>query len=299
MSATAPLYGQQRPPFMTGPPISTPIGYPPGQTPYSAHSNYGPSFIGPGSHTFIPRPSPLSPAPHPMANNPPYINHGRPITQQSPPVHVAPPSASSPAMSTSSRPPNLSFPQAPGLPPRPSFDAPQVSRQQLEGLHIGQKVVGANIKNNSPMTNLESSSLASSVDDLIASAQQNIQSAQVAAANNVKTDTAKPQIISNQSAMGNEEHSKPTVESQQNDRVTGDAVMSEVLKPKAITTLVGDQNVAREGSVEGTSKSASIKGEKTKKRVILVVGDTETSPEQKMARLARYSVTPRRTTVMA
>ncbi|GAB7347387.1 hypothetical protein MBLNU459_g4316t1 [Dothideomycetes sp. NU459] len=168
-----PFFGQQQPPPFNsyveaygGPPSVQQGPFPPGQfgapqPQYSPAQHYGD------------QPQPAGYPPGPPA-----------AFSQYQPNHIAPPPSASPYSQQAPRPlphdPPLrqsSLPSAPGLPQRPSFNAPPVSREQLAEMHSGN-IAAANDAQGQQQypQHHEVSANASSVDDLISSAAQ--QSAQ-------------------------------------------------------------------------------------------------------------------------
>ena len=172
----APFYGaQQSPPYNNygeaygvAPPLPHPGAYPPGQFAQQPHFQPAPQQYG--------DPSAVGgyPAPYQQFQPPPMVHHQphsvSPFNQYS----QRPPRVSPPVQPQPQRP----LAAAPGLPQRPSFNAPHVSREQLAEMHHGslnaagepqQAQTGPAHANSAPFS-------AQSVDDLISSAaQQSVQ----------------------------------------------------------------------------------------------------------------------------
>lgn len=170
-------YGQSQNPFeyneapYGGPPPPQQGAYPPPgqfgppQPQYSPPQQYGEQMGYPGGvyNQFTPGPGPAPFPAHSVSPFPPQYNQRLPPT--SPPANAAPPVRQN------------SLPTAPGLPQRPSFNAPHVSRSQLHEMHSGQaagsgeapppKEPGAR----SALSH-DAGAISSSVDDLISNAQQ-------------------------------------------------------------------------------------------------------------------------------
>lgn len=181
--ATFPLpYGQPPPPFhgqQQSPPYN---GYgegyggpPPAQQgPYPGQFGAPQPQYSPAQHYGDPNQSAgYPPAPHAPFNHFPQNHHPpapspSPYNQQvqRPPVHEPPARQNT-------------LPPAPGLPQRPSFDAPRFSREQLAEMHSGNMTAANDTQGQQQHHHHqphEPSANASSVDDLITSAaQQSVQ----------------------------------------------------------------------------------------------------------------------------
>ncbi|KAI5199286.1 hypothetical protein E4T39_06301 [Aureobasidium subglaciale] len=152
-------YGQQPPPFNYGePPYAAPSGpFPPGQ--FGSQPSYPPSqpYGGQGPPApFVPPAQYVYP---PHSASPPQYQNARHAPPMSPPAQELPTRQNS-------------LPSAPGLPQRPTFNAPHVSREQLAEMHSGN--MGGPVA-----PSQESDANATSVDELISgvAAQQSAKSA--------------------------------------------------------------------------------------------------------------------------
>jgi hypothetical protein len=153
-------YGQQQPPpFNYG---ESPYGAPPGPFPpgqFGSQPSFSPSQPYGQGHPapFIPPPAQYVYPPH--SASPPQYQNSRHAPPMSPPAQELPTRQNS-------------LPSAPGLPQRPTFNAPHVSREQLAEMHSGN--MGGPVA-----PSQESGANATSVDELIsgAAAQQSAKSA--------------------------------------------------------------------------------------------------------------------------
>ncbi|PNS13943.1 hypothetical protein CAC42_1434 [Sphaceloma murrayae] len=263
-------------------PFNHPFGQPPGPFPpqYSPpNPGYGmsgppqpnyPSFQGAPPPGAIPQypvqpfqpPFPGPPPPSngygrgfgPVPNNAHMINNGNNHHQHQ--QHHNKPSDAQKA----GPPRNNSLPSAPGLPARPTFDAPPVSRSKMHELHQGHKVQESK-------ANYEASALSSGIDDLIAQQQVG-------------------------SAHGND-HANGMKEVYQESKSAGDRVNDVDTIDRHQPAAAPTPALADEKAVKTSEKTNDSKSAKTKKKLNLVVKDHHTSPEEKMARMSRYSFTPR------
>lgn len=142
-----------------------PAPFPPGQfgppqpsfSPAQPYGDHGPPapFAPPAQYAYPPHGAAMPP----QSTSPPQYHSARQPPPMSPPTQPLPTRQNS-------------LPSAPGLPQRPSFNAPHVSREQLAEMHSG------NLGGPVPASH-ESGANATSVDDLISSAaaQQTAKSA--------------------------------------------------------------------------------------------------------------------------
>lgn len=164
-SPPAPFYGAQPPPAYSygegyggAPPPIVPGAFPPGQFPPQPHFSPAPQQHYGDSNAY---PPPFSPYP---------AHHG--AAHAAAPFNQYPPRQQS--ATPSSQPPQRqnSLPVPPGLPQRPTFNAPHVSREQLAEMHHGVNVPGEGQPQQFP-SHTPTSANAQSVDDLISNAAQN------------------------------------------------------------------------------------------------------------------------------
>ncbi|KAI4720955.1 hypothetical protein E4T48_02832 [Aureobasidium sp. EXF-10727] len=140
-------YGQQPPPFNYG---ESPYGAPPGPFPpgqFGSQPSYSPSQPYGGQGPPAPFVPPAQYAYPPHSASPPQYQNSRHAPPMSPPAQELPTRQNS-------------LPSAPGLPQRPTFNAPHVSREQLAEMHSGN--MGGPV---APPQ--ESGANATSVDELI------------------------------------------------------------------------------------------------------------------------------------
>lgn len=156
-----------QPPHQQGPfpPPPGQFGQPLPQFPPPQH--YGEPNHPPTGMGYAPTPFQMLPS-GPMAHMPGFVP---------PPLQPQQPYNQRPTQSTPASAPGMpirqnSLPTAPGLPQRPAFNAPPVSRSQLNDMHHGH-APGHPVPHTAPSQ--EASNLSSSVDDLISSAQNSAQ----------------------------------------------------------------------------------------------------------------------------
>lgn len=164
-----PFYGtQQSPPYVYGEAFGgapPPVGaFPPGQFPPQPQFSPPPQQAMTPGYPYQGFPLPGGPGPAGLPHsgspfNPPYNQRGPPPAN--PPVQQQPPAQQR----------QNSLPAAPGLPQRPNFNAPHVSREQLAEMHQGN-VHAAGEQQTQPFTSQASANAtAQSVDELISSAE--------------------------------------------------------------------------------------------------------------------------------
>jgi hypothetical protein len=285
----SPQYPQQQ--HFNGAPSNTPFSFPSG---YNQPPQHAAPFQPPGGS--FPQQSPFSPppfqsqspysnpqfSPQMMQSNPPQYQVGLPNSlpagpprtfgagspaqqfglqhqQQPPRIHTPPQSGPIPQRSLSG-----SLPPAPGLPQRPAFGAPHVNHFQMQQMHQGQIPGPPNMPLGQP-------ALASNV-------QQN---------SFPQLSTAQPQNISLQP----QNH-----ETSLDDLILGASKQAaEVVAVRATTEppKAGEKppDKPSERVVQEAVEEKKDKKEKSKASH-LVYSDQETSPEEKMARMARYAFTP-------
>ncbi|PSK60545.1 hypothetical protein B9Z65_695 [Elsinoe australis] len=269
----------------TQPPAGSPQGaysHPFGQPPAPFPPQFSPPAPGygmpippqPGYPPFQGSPPPGAISPYPMQqfHQPPYPGpppphgHGRGFPTNGPPPHNNIPHHGPPpsikqnnhSESQNNGPPRQnSLPSAPGLPARPAFDAPPVSRSQMHDLHQGHKVQESK-------SSFDPSAISAGVDELIAQEQQ---------ANGKGNGNGVEAETPSHSTKSTQQDSQPGNSHNAADRL-------KTATPEATKT---------------PEKSNENKPGKTKKKLNLVIRDYYTSPEEKMARMARYSFTPRKT----
>ncbi|KAF4552543.1 Hypothetical protein D9617_9g023310 [Elsinoe fawcettii] len=232
-SPPAPAYGMPVPPQGYPPyqPSHPPMPMP--QYPVQPHGQ--PSFPGPPGPIGASGPNGYGRGFNGSAfNQPPQQGPPRPHEKRSDIPKSAPPRQNS-------------LPSAPGLPPRPTFDAPPISRQQMNGLHQGQKVQGSKTNDN-----LEPSFHTTEIDS-----------------------PAPEQQTAYANGNGAIQESAESPKVKQGDRE------APATPDKAATP-------------EKKAKTNDSKSSKAKKKLNLVVRDHEASPEERMARMSRYSFTPRK-----
>jgi hypothetical protein len=281
----SPQYSQQQQHF-NGAPGSAPFNFAPG---YGQPPQPGPSFQQPGGP--LPQQSTFSPPPFPnqapfpgstfppqmMQPGPPQFQAGPPggspagpprpfglqqQQQQQPPpprINTPPQSGPSPQRSLSGN-----LPPAPGLPQRPAFGAPHVNHFQMQQMHQGQIPGPPGL----PISQPASGSIVQ---------QSNLSQPPNAPPQN----TQQPQVT----------------ETSLDDLISGASEQAEkVLEAAGAATEIptaGDQPSDKPSDTNADEPAEEKKGKKEKTKAShLVYSDQDTSPEEKMAKMARYAFAP-------
>lgn len=190
-----------------------------------------------------------------------------------------------------------SLPSAPGLPARPAF-APVVSRSQLHDLHSGHKVSG--IEHASTPKEKERSEFDDAFDKLIEggrAAAARIDAEKAAKLSQAGQQPNGTKAIESSNQIDTKEISDTSSDGQQvqqsADNVTQNGESAQHPSDDVVGNRLSMDKSATNGHEEEVSKSV-VPTEKTRKPIVLVVRDLESSPEENMARMSRYSFTPRK-----
>ncbi|KAF2151697.1 hypothetical protein K461DRAFT_279186 [Myriangium duriaei CBS 260.36] len=290
-----PPHGLGHPGFGSPPPVP----YLPQQSPqqYGAPFNHRPNqWQGPPNGAGFPQGPPANGYPH---GGPPPNGVGFP------PYGGPPPHQNNQAMPhrQNSLPGASSLPNAPGLPPRPNFDAPPVSRSQLHELHSGHKISGigssqTSVGERDPKTGPDE------IDRLIAEgeataarrdaekAERDVQARQLANGSNTTKWTNHIDAKEANSTPSDAQQVRQSA-----DNVVSNGQTPERSNEKPVSNGTSTHSPAPNGQQKEVSKSAA-SAEKVKKPVVLFVRDKDTSPEEKMAQMSRYSFTTRKSSTI-